>query len=160
MIQIPLTQGLFAQIDECDFDLVSQFKWSAHNKRRKTFYAVRVTYPRGKAGGAESVKMHRLILGIDDPDVLVDHIDGNGLNNTRANLRVCDSAENQRNRGANRNNKLGLKGVFECKRSGRWVAKIMANRKSHYLGRFDTPEEAQAAYIAAAKELHGEFHCA
>ena len=155
MIEIPLTQGKVAFIDDADFQLVSQFKWCAHNKRRKTFYAVG-TLPLGD-NKFKNIKMHRLIMGVTDPNVWVDHVDGNGLNNTRANLRICSRAENQQNRPVNRNNKSGFKGVYACTRSGRWIAKIMVNRKAVHIGRFDTPELAHAAYLAAAEKLHGEF---
>lgn len=158
MKEIELTQGKVAIVDDRDFELLSAYKWTAHDKNRKTFYAVRLVYPNGKYGAAVSIKMHRLILGVNDPDVWVDHIDGNGLNNTRENLRVCTRAENQQNRGANRNNKSGFKGVIACKRSGKWIAKIMANRKSTHIGRFDTPEEAHAAYVRAAESLHWGFN--
>lgn len=155
MIEIPLTQGKVAFIDDADFQLVSQFKWCAHNKRRKTFYAVG-TLPLGD-NKFKNIKMHRLIMGVNDAAVWVDHIDGNGLNNTRANLRVCTREENQQNRPLNRNNKSGYKGVYLCTRSGRWIAKIMANRKQIQIGRFDTPELAHAAYLDAAARLHGDF---
>ena len=155
MIEIPLTQGQVALVDNCDYQTVAPFKWCAHNKRRKTFYAVG-TESIGD-GTFRTIKMHRVILGVTDPAVWVDHIDGNGLNNCRSNLRICTRGQNQRNRPANRNNKSGYKGVFACKRSGRWIAKIMCDRKAIHIGRFDTPEDAHAAYVQAAQSLHKEF---
>lgn len=101
--------------------------------------------------------MHREIL----KDALtsgmqVDHINGNGLDNRRSNLRICTRSENARNRGMYRNNKQGLKGVK--KNGSGFSAEVMADRKLHYLGTFQTPQEAHAAYCSAASVLHGEFY--
>lgn len=155
MVEIKLTQGKVAFIDDADLETVSISKWCAHNKGRKTFYAIGSS--KAIDGKCKTIKMHRLILGITDPSVYVDHIDGNGLNNTRANLRVSSREENQRNRPRNKNNKSGFKGVYACKRSGKWIAKIMVDLKPVHLGRFDTPELAHDAYKAAAIKLHGNF---
>jgi hypothetical protein len=101
--------------------------------------------------------MHRQILGLTDPAVQADHVDLDGLNNRRYNLRPCSKAENMRNRGAQRNNKSGFKGVRWHTRDRRWVAKITVDGKQKHLGYFDTPDAAHAAYAAAAAEHHGEF---
>lgn len=90
---------------------------------------------------------------------MVDHINGNGLDNRRCNLRVCSHGENMRNRTMNRNNRSGYKGVyFDPDKNGRpWRAQIRANGRKHSLGRFDTAEQAYEAYQKAAERLHGEF---
>jgi len=104
-------------------------------------------------------KAHRLAwLYVYDvlPKKGIDHIDENPRNNRIANLREANCSENQRNRGAQRNNSSGYKGVSRtC--DGRWRAFINHHRKKIYLGQFDTPEKAHAAYCAAAKDLHGEY---
>lgn len=101
---------------------------------------------------------HRLIwlhvTGEWPADVL-DHIDGNPSNNAWNNLRPATRAENNRNKIAIRRN--ALKGTTWEPRSQRWVASIMLSRKNHYLGTFDTAEEAHAAYAEAAARLHGPF---
>jgi hypothetical protein len=91
------------------------------------------------------------------PPAHIDHVDGNGLNNSIANLREATHAENQHNRGAKANNTSGFKGVCWAKRSGKWVATITVGRRQRHLGFFDDPAEAHAAYCAAAGEMHGEF---
>lgn len=110
------------------------------------------------AGGWYKYKrqyLHRYIM--DAPDGMqVDHIDGNRLNNTRSNLRVCTNMENNHNKPKRNSNKSGYKGVHRVK-SGRWCAQITANYKCRSLGVFDTPEAAALAYNKAARELHGEF---
>lgn len=154
MIEIPLTKGQVALIDDADFDLVSKHKWHAKTSRN-TYYAQTSTrLPDGRKG---KLKMHRLLLGLTDRSVHVDHIDGNGLNNQRSNLRTCTGSENMRNRGAASHNKSGFKGVTWHKKGGHWRATIRLNGKYTHLGYFDTPAEAHAAYCKAADELHGEF---
>jgi hypothetical protein len=86
----------------------------------------------------------------------VDHCDPKQkANNRLSNLRKCTHAQNCLNRGANKNNKFGLKGVLMTQ--GRIVARIMVNGRTTKLGSFPTPEAAHAAYCAAAMEQHGEF---
>ncbi len=87
----------------------------------------------------------------------VDHINGDGLDNRRANLRLCTPAQNAANRSVLPRSKSRVKGVSWCKRDARWIAFIASEGKKKNLGRFDTIEAAKAAYDAAAKQLHGEF---
>lgn len=84
----------------------------------------------------------------------IDHIDGNRSNNAIANLRVATARQNQTNKPA-KNNSSGLRGVTRA--WGKWRAAIRINGRSAHLGVFDTPEEASAAYMAAAAKYHGEF---
>jgi hypothetical protein len=110
-----------------------------------------------RAGGKfRRILLHRLISGAPQ-GVIVDHIDGDRLNNRRENLRLCGNAENLRNRKTPKNNKTGYKGVSRDARRNKYQAIIKAENKKHYLGSFDTPEKAALAYNAAAIRLHGEF---
>lgn len=117
---------------------------------------VRHKLPRGSRPSC--LYLHRLIACPDEGQV-VDHINGNTLDNRRANLRVCSHGENTRNRGAQSNNLSGegLKGAWWHAQRGYWVSQICVSGKRQYLGRFDTEEQAHAAYAAASKNLHGEF---
>ncbi len=90
------------------------------------------------------------------PPEQVDHIDGNRMNNAILNLRPAAHSENLHNRGAQKNNRSGLKGVSR-RPSGKWYARIAVNGKHSYLGNFDSAEKAHGAYCAAAVELHREF---
>lgn len=94
---------------------------------------------------------------LTNKEILVDHIDGNRLNNRRYNLRTCDNHGNCRNRGKSKNNQSGYKGVFLRKKTGTWICSITKNRKKVFLGDFKTKEEAALAYNEAAIRLHGEF---
>lgn len=154
MKEIPLTRGLVAIVDDEDYAEFSKFKWFAH----KSGYAVRkVPHPSKPRKGA-LIWMHRSIFNLPLGDKReVDHFDGNRLNNMRSNLRVCNRSQNSCNRGANKNNTSGFKGVYWKEDHRKWFSCITVNRKRMYLGYFDSPEMAHAAYCAAANEFHGEF---
>lgn len=91
------------------------------------------------------------------PKGYIDHINGDGTDNRIANLRLCTQTQNAGNTKKPKHNTSGFKGAYLEKRTGRWYGKIMFQRKAHYLGTFDTPKEAHAAYCEAAKRLYGEF---
>lgn len=93
----------------------------------------------------------------DWPVALVDHINCDPYDNRWTNLRQATQAENLRNRTKTRANTTGFKGVSLCRDTGRYVAYIKYNYKTKYLGRYDTAQEAHAAYCAAASEIHGKF---
>ena len=152
MKRIPLTQGKFAIVDDEDFEYLSQFKWCA-SKNGNRYYAKRSIWENGRRF---LLPMQNAIMGVPH-GVIVDHIDQNGLNNTRHNLRVCTRAENNYNKGKQKNNTSGFKGVSRDRR--KWCAVIWMNRTRKHLGFFSTPEEAARAYDAAARELHGDFAC-
>ena len=92
------------------------------------------------------------------PDEEIDHIDMDRSNNRIANLRAATKAENMRNRGAQSNNKIGLKGVCEhTQQPGKYTSQITKDRKKIHLGIFDTPEAAHQAYIKALSQHHKEY---
>lgn len=146
-IEIPLTQGKVALIDDEDLPLVAGRKWYAL-KVDKTFYAA--SWTRLSEGPKKLLLMHRVILGASGGK-LIDHRDRNGLNNLRANLRPCTAGQNNVNRPP-RGKKSKYKGITALV-SGRWQASI----SERYLGTFTLEEDAARAYDAAAKSLHGEF---
>jgi hypothetical protein len=153
MKEIPLTGGYTAIVDDEDFERVSQFKWFAEDHRH-TMYAKRNV--RREDGGWTSERLHRFILGPPD-GIAVDHIDRNGLNNRRENLRIATASENQHNRGKAVNNTSGYIGVSWHKKSGKWQAMIKVNGGAKHLGLFACPVAAAKARDKAAIELHGEF---
>ena len=102
--------------------------------------------------------MHRLILGLEPFDPLEgDHINGNTLDNRDSNLRIATSQQNARNRRVHSNNLTGMKGITYDPRSNRWMARIMVDGKSVWLGYHATKEEAYAVYKAAELLYFGEF---
>lgn len=153
MKEIPLSQGYVALVDDADYERVSQYKWTASPRKHGAVYANRRT---SRATGEKCVYLHRFIM--DAPDSKwVDHIDGNGLNCQRSNLRLATPSENGCNRGLQPNNRSGYKGVSWYTAYGKWQAMIKVHRKVKHLGYFATKEEAIAAYAAAAPMMHGEF---
>ena len=145
---VKLTQGYEAKIDASDARMIGAYKWSCVVKD-STVYAARLHY-------GKTTRMHRLIM--DAPkDMQVDHVDGNGLNNTRDNLRIATNSQNQHNKRKNKNNTSGFKGVGWDAPSGKWRARIMTDSNRTVLGYFDTPEAAYVAYCKASEKMHGEF---
>jgi len=150
--EIPLTQGKVAIVDEADFGYLSQFKWCA-SKGKTTYYAMRSLVHNGKN---TTIYMHRAIM--NPPfDLQVDHRNMDGLDNRRANLRICTNSQNHMNAKKRGGHSSSYKGVSWRKARRKWRARIMVNKTEEVLGSFDDEREAANAYNARAKELFGEF---
>lgn len=149
---VPLTKGLQATIDADCAHLVSGWDWSAQSDRSGP-YAKRSIYEDGKC---KVLMMHRVILPVSQ-GMQVDHINGDRLDNRRANLREATHSENARNRGIGKNNKSGIKGVRWCPVLCKWMSWITVDGKRTYLGSFHDLEGAAKAYANASREMHGEF---
>jgi hypothetical protein len=149
MKQIPLTQGKFALVDDEDYDYLMQWKWYYKiSKDKRTGYA-----KRNEGRPQKTVSMQSYITGVKNSD----HIDGNGLNNQKANLREATIAQQNSNKTAYRNNTTGFKGVTYKKSNSKFASVIRHENKSKHLGYFLTAEEAHEAYKKAAIELHRKF---
>lgn len=150
---IQLRRGEFAKIDDEDFDLVSKYKWYA-NKNGRTKYAKSTT----RNNNVQTiVLMHRLVFQGEIKGKQIDHIDGDGLNNQKSNLRICSYSENQMNRKPRTDTLSKFKGVTFRPRERKWYASIKINGKSKTLGRFEVEIDAAITYDNAAKELFGEY---
>lgn len=150
MAEIKLSNGMTALVDDDDFGRVSQFKW--HCLRQDQLYAIR-HFPRvGKVYRSE--RLHRFILQVPK-GMDIDHINGNGLDCRKSNLRIATKSQNQANR--KKYSKYPYKGIKSMRK--RWQARITKDRVQHFLGTFDTPEQAANAYDVAARKFHGEFAC-
>lgn len=151
MKQIPLSQGLFALVDDEDFEELSKYKWNPQ-KNGERIYAKRPGVNHN-TGLRRPVFMHRHILGVTDRAIDVDHIDRNGLNNQKSNLRICTRSFNNANAKIPKDNTSGYKGVYFDKSRGLWHARI----SKIFLGRFKDKIDAAKAYNEAAKTLWGDF---
>lgn len=148
-----IISGRTALFDEADLCLVQGEAWTVSSHG----YAIRVLCERGRYLGVRI--LHREIVGAPD-GMVVDHINGNKLDNRRSNLRVCTNAENLRNRKIHKNNSCGLKGVYlaaESQSDTPWRATIRVDGVKYHLGYHATKEIAKQAYDRAAKLLNGEF---
>lgn len=148
-----LTRGQFTLVDEEDYEYLSQFNWHANTASSGYFRKYYVTRTDNVNG--TKIKMCRDLMKPGD-GMLVDHINGNPLDNRRSNLRVCTKIENSMNRLANFKNKYGRKGV--TMKHGVFATSITVNGKAIYLGSYKTADEAGDAYEEAAKKYHGEFY--
>lgn len=154
--EITLTKGYVTIVDDEDYERLSIFNWQAIVGHRGNVYAIR------QQNG--SVPMHREVLGLGkrgNSKLVVDHINGNSLDNRKENLRLCTHAENCRNRRGN-HNKTGYKGVYKSKNrrgewAGKWVANICYEYKTIVIGKYNTEIEAALAYNEMAKKLFGQF---
>lgn len=152
MITIELTKGYKTTFDRKRH--LADLKWYARLDCDGRPYAVRAGT---RIQGTRKVRyLHREIIDAKSEE-LVDHINGNTLDNRIENLRICTRAENQRNRGKQKNNTSGYKGVFWDKQRQRWLVQIRYLGKSINLGRTDDLVEGAHIYDRKALELHGDF---
>ena len=147
---VPLTRGYEAVIDSCDIDLVGQFNWRVRVAKAHILYGVRYVWPN------TTQHLHQLIIPAP-PDFMVDHINGDGLDNRRANLRIASRAQNRANSRLPVSNTSGFKGAFIDSSTGRWKSVIKCGGQYRHRGCFATKEEAHEAYAQALKQYYGEF---
>lgn len=152
---IHLSQGQFTVVDDRDFSLVNQFQWYTRKRSDgKGFYVVFMgTKPDGKPG---QIFMHNLIMK-PEPGFRIDHRDGNGLNNTRLNLREATQQQNCFNRIKHKALSSSFKGVSFDTKSGKWRTRITYNGKTISLGHYQSEEKASRVYRAAASIHFGSF---
>ena len=150
MKEIPLTQGMVALIDDEDFERVITINWHASlSKDHNTYYAM------GYLTGRKHIAMHRIILGANNPQILIDHIDGNGLHNWRSNLRMTNNSVNILNSPKRCNTTSKFKGVTWKKSRNKWCAWYSSNHTTKHIGLFDDELSAARARDAKIIEMLG-----
>lgn len=153
--RIELTQGMSAKVDAEDYERLSRYKWRVCRKNgRTTVYAERTI--RKRDGRYSRMLMHRQIMGDVGEGKVIDHANGDGLDNRRGNLRAATAAENSWNRRGG-DGRSGYKGVSLSREKKKWRAAIFVNGRRHHLGYFADVQEAARAYDAAARRHFGAF---
>jgi hypothetical protein len=146
--------GNIVKFDIEDWDLVHEYQWRVSSDSNNPY----VYSSRHKTINRIHMSMHRLVMGKKEYDkCMIDHIDGDGLNNCKSNLRFCTASQNQANRKLSKNSKTGMKGVIYNKQTKLYVVHICKDRKHYMLGVFEDKIEAARAYDIKALELYGEF---
>jgi hypothetical protein len=142
--KVPLGHGQFAIVDDEDYDKVVQYKWHIMaNKAGSHMYA------------ATKLRMHRLVIDAP-PGIMVDHINGDTLDNRKSNLRLCTNSQNQQNTPS-RGGSSRYKGVSLQKKSGKWIATFQYDGQRHYCGMWDSEEDAARAVDKKRGEVCGDF---
>ncbi len=145
----------FALVDSEDYEHLIKYKWHiVKPKTREVCYAATRTLVNGKV---RILLMHRLIMQQNDPKILIDHKDKNGINNQKSNLRIATFSENAANRISCKNSTSKYLGVMWDKSRGKWRAEIRKNGKYLNVGRFVNEKDAAIAYNQKAIQMHGRF---
>lgn len=153
MKEIKLTQDKIAFVDDEESPRLSLFRWYANHERGRWYVRRQSRHESGKQVG---IKLHREIVNAK-PGQIVDHINGNGLDNRKENLRICNDSENQRNKRIGSSNKSGYKGVCWISSRGKWKVYVQVDKKRIHLGYFENLIDAALAYNQGAMKHHGVF---
>lgn len=151
--------GYTVLIDDEDYDKIMPYTWYINQKSLRVSRLVyfQRTY-RDKNKKKCTIVLSRVILGLQLYDgKICDHINGNTLDNRKENLRICSKKENQRNCRKHKDNKTGFKGIYYQKGAKKYHSQISVNSKIIYLGLFNSPVDAHAAYCQASAKYHGDF---
>lgn len=155
MKEIKLTKGYSTLVDDEDYELLAASKWFAMVTRPGNVYACTAN----KKEKGKSIRMHRLLMNAK-PSEIVDHINGNRLDNRRANLRLCNHSQNMVNRKSRKNTSskyLGVSLQYKGENHTLWCTIVGKNGRTVYQAYFKSEEEAALAYDREATKAHGEF---
>lgn len=145
-----LSKGGIFYFDLDDYELIKDYYWYSNDNGYILAHNIKSNKP-------QNVRLHRLVMGVVQDDKIIDHINNKPYDCRKQNLRFATKQTNNINRGANANNKLGIKGVNKNTNSETYTARIMVDSKTIYLGCFNSIDEAKKARDKAEKELFGEF---
>ena len=134
-------------IDIEDIDRVKQYSWGLNTQGRHTHYC--------KSNNVGP--LHRFLLNVTNSNLVVDHINHNGLDNRKCNLRICTNQQNICNCKIPKNNKSGCKGVYWSQDKQKWTVQVTTNNKTTYIGRYDNLEDAIKARKEASRKYYGEY---
>lgn len=153
---ITSSNGYDIYVDDRDYDELIKFTWRVRVFKHTSYATRGIT----RGGKSISISMHRQIMGVVGiKNIYIDHIDFNGINNQRSNLRLCDKQQNNSHKNSAKSSKsvyLGVSLISKLKYK-KWRATIFVNYKQIHLGYFTTEKDAAIAYNNAALKYHGEF---
>lgn len=152
MKEIPVGNSMVCRVDDEDFPLLSRYRWFLHKRQDRDKFYVHCN----QMGGHGHVYMHRLITACPS-GMEVDHIDGDGLNNQKLNLRLCRRLHNSRNRLPQVNNSSGQSGVYFHHGRQKWYAQISLQGKRYYIGCFPNLSDAIVARRRVEVAVFGEY---
>jgi len=152
MKTIKIKNGYEAIVDDADYEWISAYKW--HLVSSKAHYAETSIWDKKKKR-SKCYKMHRMIAQ-PPKNRMIDHINGNKLDNRRCNLRFVTNSQNSMNRHVN-HSRSGYRGVHWMAERNKWAAQIMRNQKMYYIGLFEDKVEAAKARDIWAIKFHGEY---
>ena len=152
-VRVKVGEYIDCIVDDDIYEKYGKYSWYAHKGKGEKLY---VRWDTTIKGVKTKFILHRVIM--DAPKgMLVDHIDGDTMNNLRSNLRICTQVENMRNQKKHINATSQYKGVSLCRATGKWVAQIRIDKKNIHLGTFAYEYQASLAYNNAAKKHFKEF---
>ncbi len=157
VVEVKTRAGHTFLIDAVDSDWLSIFSWCSKTSKARPKHIYAKTSYKKENGERGYISLHRLIMGAPDRNIHVDHINGNTLDNRKANLRLCSPSGNASNRVKKFNSKSIYKGLSYRERSGKYEVSVTKNGKAFYVGSFYSEIEAKKAYDKKSKEIHGEF---
>jgi hypothetical protein len=145
--------GMVALVDDEEFERVNKYKWRL-DINGKNKYALSNIYINNKK---TTIRLHRFIFNLNKNIKCIDHINHNGLDCRKINLRVCSYSQNQGNRMPTIGCTSKFKGVYWDKSRNKWLCEITPNKKKKHIGRFENEIDAAKAYDEKAREVYGEF---
>lgn len=147
---IKLSKKYETIVDDEDYEYLNQWKWYTFKSRPNLIYVTRRI-------NNKTIYLHRFILNITNKNTIIDHIDGNPLNNQKSNLRICTQSENMQNARKHKNCSSKYKGVCWDKNRNKWIVNLDINKKRIHIGRFNLEKDAALAYNKAATKYFGSF---
>jgi len=155
MATLILKTGENVLVDDEDFYWINQWRWQAISIKNKKY--VFRSRRNNHLGYTSRAYLHRIVMRTEDKHLIVDHINGNTLDNRKENLRICTKSENNKNTSSHKNSSSIYLGVSYDKLRKKWNAQLKHNGLWKLAKRYNTEEEAAKAYDIAAKEHFGEF---
>ena len=154
MRKIPLTQGKVALVDDEDYEWLARYEWHASSAGHGLLYAARRIVP-ASTGRQTTTSMHVEIMGHGPLGTTVDHVDLDGLNNQRGNLRFATWSQQNQNQRVRKGRLVDFRGVYPNRYGKPWRARIRVGNSVRHLGNTDAPDEAARMYDEAALSLYG-----